>query len=38
VMGAAVANAASLMLMTLLFHIVARIRLGFDVSAFARVG
>ena len=37
VIGAAVANALSLMLMTLMFHFLARRRLGFDVSAFARV-
>ena len=35
-MGAAVANAASLTLMALMFYILARRRLGFDVSAFAR--
>ena len=36
VMGAAIANAVSLTLMALLFHSLARRRLGFDISAFAR--
>ena len=36
VMGAAIANAASLTLMSVLFYVAARRRLGFDISAFAR--
>jgi len=35
VMGAALANAASLTLMSVLFYLAARRRLGFDISAFA---
>lgn len=35
-MGVAAANAASLTLMACLFYLLARRRLGFDISAFAR--